>query len=235
MNRRELIAILGGSAIACPLSAKAQQVGRMRRIGMLMGLPDDKEGESWTVAFQQGLQTLGWMEGRNILIEVRWAAGDANRFRAYAAELVVLAPDVMLASSAAAAAALKQETRSVPVVFVQVPDPIGLGLVASLARPSGNLTGFTSIEPTMGAKLVEVIKEIAPNIERVAVVFNPLTASYVDIMHSVEKAAQSFAVEIIPAPVHSAVEIEGTISAQGANRAAALSFCQMRSPQPIVS
>jgi putative tryptophan/tyrosine transport system substrate-binding protein len=126
MNRRELIAILGGSAIACPLSAKAQQVGRMRRIGMLMGLPDDKEGESWIVAFQQGLQTLGWMEGRNILIEVRWA-GDANRFRAYAAELVALAPDVMLASSAAAAAALKQETHSVPVVYrLQIPSDLAL-------------------------------------------------------------------------------------------------------------
>jgi putative ABC transport system substrate-binding protein len=143
VRRREFIALVGGVA-AWPLATRAQQPDRMRRIGVLMGIANDKEGQARLAAFQQGLQTLGWKAGRNVAIEVRWGAGDPDRLRAYAAELVAIAPDVILAHTTAAATRLHLETHTIPVVFTVVSDPIGLGLVTNLARPDGNMTGFTA-------------------------------------------------------------------------------------------
>jgi putative tryptophan/tyrosine transport system substrate-binding protein len=212
MRRREFIALFGGAVAAWPLAARAQQPDRMRRIGVLMGIANDEEGQARLAAFQQGLQTLGWKAGRNVAIEVRWGAGDPERLRAYATELVAMAPDVILAHSTAAATRIHLETHTIPVVFTVVSDPIGLGLVTNLARPDGNMTGFTSIEPTIGDKLVQTLKEIAPLVERVCVIFNPETASYAAILRSVETAARSFAMEPIPAPVKHGAEIEDAVS-----------------------
>jgi putative tryptophan/tyrosine transport system substrate-binding protein len=213
IGRRQFISALGGASVAWPLAARAQQFNQIRRIGALMPWDaDDKEGQSRLAAFQQGLATLGWMEGRNIRTEVRWGAGGLDRLRTSAAELVALAPEVILANSAASTFALRGETHSVPIVFTMVPDPIGGGLVASLAKPGGNITGFTSLEPIMGSKLVELLKEIAPRITRVAIIFNPETASYAEILQSVETASRSFTVDPISAPVHNVTEIEDTIA-----------------------
>jgi putative ABC transport system substrate-binding protein len=169
MNRRKLVTLLGGAAAAWPLAAQAQQGGRVRRIGVLMGqAADDPEGARRALAFAQGLQELGWSEGRNVRIDIRWAAGDAERYRKYAAELVVLAPDVVLGVGGTVTAALQQASRTVPIVFVTVTDPVAFGLVASLARPGGNTTGFTIFEYGFTAKWLELLKEIAPRVTRVA-------------------------------------------------------------------
>src|SRR5665811_522478 len=178
MRRREFITLLGGTAAGWPFSAQAQQPGRMRRIGMLMSLAaDDPESLARQTNFLQRLQELGWTDGRNIRIDYRWAAGDADRFRRYAAELVALTPDVILANGGAAAAPLLQATRTVPIVFVLVPDPVGAGYVASLARPGGNATGFTQFEYSIGTKWLELLKEIAPGMTRAAVVRDSALAS----------------------------------------------------------
>ena len=170
MKRREFITLLGGAAAAWPLAARAQQAERMRRIGVLMNLAaDDAEGQGRVEAFLQGLQELGWTDGRNVRIDYRWAAGDTDRFRRYAEELLALAPDVILASASATVGALQQATRTVPIVFANVGDPVGAGFVDSLARPGGNATGFTYFEFGFGAKWLELLKEIAPRVTRVAV------------------------------------------------------------------
>src|SRR5262249_50677977 len=154
-----------GGAVAWPLAARAQQAEQMRRIGVLMNLAaDDPEGQARIVAFVQGLQELGWTDGRNVRIDIRWAAGDAERFRRYAAEVVALTPDVIVAVSSPAVAALQQATRTVPIVFAQVIDPVGAGFVESLARPGGNTTGFLVFEYGIGAKWLEVLKEITPHV-----------------------------------------------------------------------
>src|SRR5258708_15058044 len=153
LRRREFIALLGGAAAAWPLAARAQQPERMRRIGVLWNAAaDDPESSRRRTAFVHGLQELGWTDGRNLRIDIRWAAGDADRIRRYAAELVALAPDVMLAIGGTTVGPLLQATRAVPIVFVQVPDPVGAGFIASLARPGGNATGFTNFEYGMSAK-----------------------------------------------------------------------------------
>jgi putative ABC transport system substrate-binding protein len=170
IRRREFIFTLGGAAAAWPLAARAQQGERVRRIGVCMNLAaDDPEGQARLTAFAQGLQQLGWTDGRNARIEYRWAVGDAERIRKQAEELVTLAPDVILASGVPVVTALLQATRSVPIVFAQVVDAVGSGLVASLARPGGNVTGFTVFEYGMSGKWVELLKEIAPGVKRVAV------------------------------------------------------------------
>ena len=166
MRRREFITLLGGAA-AWPLAARAQQAERMRRIGVLMSLAaEHPQGQVCIAAFLQGLQQLGWSDGRNVRIDYRWAAGDAERYRKYAAELVALAPDVLLGG---AAGSLRQASRTVPIVFVQSIDPVGAGFVDSLARPGGNATGFTQFEYSMSGKWLEVLKEIAPRVTRAAV------------------------------------------------------------------
>ena len=173
MRRREFITLLGGAA-AWPLAARAQQPERVRRIGVLMNLAaDDPEGQARIAAFLQELQQLGWTDGRNVRIEYRWAAGDAERIRKYAAELVALAPDVILAPGSATAVPLLQATRTVPIVFVHVTDPVGAGFVESLARPGGNATGFTLFEYGISGKWLELLKQIAPGVTRAAVLRDP--------------------------------------------------------------
>src|SRR5262249_8919078 len=171
MKRREFITLLGGAAVAWPLAARAQQPDRKRRIGVLMTLAaDDPEGQARLTAFVQGLQEFGWTDSRNVQIDYRWPAGDAERIRRYAAELVALAPDVILAGGGAVVPSLLQATRTIPIVFTQTPDPVGAGFVESLARPGGNVTGFTVFEYGIGAKWLELLKEIAPHVTRAWVV-----------------------------------------------------------------
>src|SRR5215831_5110055 len=170
MKRREFITLLGGAAATWPLAARAQQGERVRRVGVLMNLAsDDPEGQARIVAFVQGLQQSGWTDGHNVQIDTRWAAGDAARFQRYAEELLALAPDVILASATPSVQALQHATRTVPIVFANVGDPVGMGLVASLSRPGGNTTGFSFFEFGFGAKWLELLKEIAPGVTRAAV------------------------------------------------------------------
>src|SRR5215208_6808304 len=174
-RRRECITLLGGAA-AWPLAAHAQQGERMRRIGVLMGLAaDDAEGQARIAAFVQALQELGWSNGRNVRIDIRRGAGDAERSRSYASEMVALRPDVILASGGTVVGPLLQATRTIPIVFTQTPDPVGAGFVASLARPGGNATGFTTFEYGISAKWLELLKEIAPRVTRAAVLRDPAT------------------------------------------------------------
>ena len=212
MKRREFITLLGG-AVAWPLAARAQQPDRMRRIGVFMNLAsDDAEGQARNAAFLQGLQEAGWAVGRNVRIEYRWGAGDAELFRRYAAELVALAPDVTLASGASMYA-LQQVTREVPIVFVQVPDPVGAGIVLSMARPGRNATGFTPFEYGVSAKWLELLKEIAPRVTRAAVVRDPAIPTGTGQLGAIQSVAPSFGVELSPVDVRDVREIEGTVAA----------------------
>jgi putative tryptophan/tyrosine transport system substrate-binding protein len=217
MKRREFIAGLGAAA-AWPLAVGAQQTERMRRIGVLMSLDEaDPEGEEWLSSFTRGLAELGWIDGRTARMDVRWAAGSADRARMYAKELIDLLPDVLLADSTAQTAALQRETRTIPIVFTLAADPIGAHFVASLPRPGGNITGFTSFEAEMSGKWLELLTEIAPSVKRVALLFNPDTAprggSY--FLPTFEAAARSFRVTPIGAPVRSDDEIEAIIVSLG--------------------
>jgi putative ABC transport system substrate-binding protein len=178
IRRREFITFLGGAATAWPLRLSAQQAERMRRIGVIMPFAsDDPESMSRAAAFLQGLQELGWTDGRNVRIDFRWAAGDADRYRKYAAELVASEPSIILATGSSALGPLQRETRTVPIVFVQVTDPVGGGFVESLARPGGNATGFTHFEYGVSGKWLELLKEIAPHVMRAAVIRNPALTS----------------------------------------------------------
>ena len=209
MRRREFISFLGGAAATWPLAARAQQAGRVRRIGVLMyTAADDALGQAWSAAFVQGLQQLGWEVGGNIQIDYRWGAGDTERFRKYAAELVALGPDVILGTAASIVADLQQLSRTIPIVFVSTIDPVGAGLVASLARPGGNATGFTAFEFSLSAKLLELLKEIAPAVTRVAVIRDAAVAAGLGGFAAIQTAAPSFGVELSPVGVHDAAEIE---------------------------
>jgi putative ABC transport system substrate-binding protein len=213
VKRRKFITLLGGTVIAWPPAARAQGE-RVRRIGVLMNLAaDDAEGQARLAAFLQGLQEAGWAVGRNVRIDLRWGAGDADRFRKQAAELVALAPDVILASSLPVVGPLLHETRTVPIVFVQVVDAVGSGLVASLARPGGNATGFTSFEYGMSGKWVELLKEIAPGVTRVAVLRDTGSSSGFGQLGAIQSAASSFGMELTPVGVSDAGEIERGVSA----------------------
>jgi len=213
IERRKFIAALGGSAFAWPLAARAQQADRVRRVGVLMNLAaDDPEGQARIAAFLQGLQELGWTEGRNVRIDYRWHADDADRYRTYAAELVALAPDVILASSSASTAALQQATRTVPIVFAIVVDPVGAGYVASLARPGGNVTGFTLFEYSLSGKWLELLKEIAPNLMRIAILRDPAIASGIG-QFAVIQAMAPPSFELSPIDVRYAGEIERGVAA----------------------
>src|SRR5215475_3812920 len=175
IKRREFMILLGGAA-AAPLAARAQQPDRVRRVGVLMGIADDPEGQARIAAFRQALQALGWSEGRNVQFIYRWSGGDVAHARQFAKELLDLRSDVILANSTPIAAAVRETTRTTPTIFVQVSDPVTAGVVQSLARPGGNLTGFTNFEPSMASTWLELVKGIAPNITRVAYLFNPNTA-----------------------------------------------------------
>jgi ABC-type uncharacterized transport system substrate-binding protein len=178
VKRRQFITLLGGAAAAWPLAARAQQAERVRRIGVLMNrVADDPEAQARLKALVQGLQQLGWVEGRNVRMDVRWTAGIADHVYRHAAELVALMPDVILADGALGVSALQGATRSVPIIFVAVPDPVGAGFVKSLARPSGNTTGFTAFEYAIAAKWLELLKEIAPSLTRAAVLRDPTIAA----------------------------------------------------------
>jgi putative ABC transport system substrate-binding protein len=211
MKRRKFISLIGGAA-AWPLAAHAQQVERVRRIGALMNLAaDDAEALGRITAFVQGLQQLGWTDGRNVRIVARWAAGNADNFRKHAAELVALAPDAILATSTPAVLALQQATHTVPIVFVQVIDPVAAGMVASLARPGGNTTGFTVFEYGMSGKWVELLKEIAPGVRRVAVLRD--LAIGIAQLAAIQAVAPSLGVELSVIGVRDADEIEGAVTA----------------------
>jgi putative ABC transport system substrate-binding protein len=214
MKRREFITLVGG-AMAWPLAARAQQGERMRRIGVLMSLAEtDPEAQARVAAFRKGLQTLGWAEGRNVRIDIRWAASDAALMQRFAKELIALQPDLILSHNTPTTASLLQQTRTIPIVFVIVSDPVGSGFVASFPRPGGNITGFTNIEPTMAGKWLELLKEIAPSVARVALLFNPATAPYAEYyLGPLKAAAASFAVEAIAEPVRDAPELESVVAA----------------------
>ena len=217
LRRRDFIALLGGAGLllaAKARRARAQQPERMRRIDVLMSLAaNDPEAQVRVAAFEKGMRDLGWVEGRNLQIEYRWAPGDAaNLLRSHARELVGAAPDLILANSTPVTLALQEQGHTVPVVFVQVTDPVGQGLVASLAHPGGNLTGFTSFEFSIGTKWLEMLKVVAPHITRVALVFNPKTAPFADLFwRPVEAAASSFDVTAVSAAAHDAAEIENVL------------------------
>jgi putative ABC transport system substrate-binding protein len=214
MIRREFITLLGGAAAAWPSAARAQQSERVRRIGMLFAVTEDNsEGQARLGAFLQGLQELGWTEGRNLRIDHRWGAVNSERGRQYAAELVALGPDVILTAGEPAVAALQRETRTVPIVFAQVPDPVGAGFVESLARPGGNITGFTVFEYGISGKWLELLKQIAPGVTRVAVLRDPAVASGSGQLGAIQGAAPSFGVELRPVDVREAGEIERALVA----------------------
>jgi len=216
LKRREFITLLGGAAVAFPLAASAQQRERTRRIGVLMNLAsDDAEGQARLAAFLQGLQEAGLAVGRNMRIDLRWGGGDPESFRKQASELVALAPDIVFASGIPAATPLLQATRTVPIVIAQVVDPVGAGLVASLARPGGNATGFTSPEYGFAGKWVELIKEIAPGVTRVAVLRDATSSSGIGYMGAVRLAASSFGMELTPVGITDAGEIERGVTAFG--------------------
>jgi ABC-type uncharacterized transport system substrate-binding protein len=212
MRRREFITLIGGAALAWPLMVFAQQPDRMRRIGVLMSFTeDDPQAKFRLAALTEALQQLDWTVGRNVKIDVRWGAADAVRSRRYAAELVALAPDVVLAGASEATAALREATRTVPIVFVGVTDPVGAGYVASLARPGGNATGLAYVEYGMGGKWLELLKEIAPRVTRAAVLRDPTLPVGIGLLGAIQSAAPSLGVETSPVDVRDASEIERAI------------------------
>ena len=220
LRRRQFITLLGGAAAAWPVVVRAQQADRVRRIGALMYLAaDDPESPARVAAFARGLQELGWIEGRNIQIEYRWGGGDMDRVRRFAAELVALAPDVILVSSGSALAALQNATRTVPIVFVNVTDPVGAGYVASLSRPGANTTGFTLFEYGTSGKWLELLKQIAPAMTRAAVIRDPSITSGTAQFAAIQAVAPSIGVELTPVDARDASGIEQTIAgfARGSN------------------
>jgi putative tryptophan/tyrosine transport system substrate-binding protein len=214
MGRREFITLVGATAVAWPLAARADQ---MRRIGVLMGYAEnDPEGQARVAAFREGLQKLGWSEGRNMRIDTRSATpGDAESRAHFAQELVALQPDLILSHGTPGTATMRQQTRTIPIVFAGVSDPVGSGFVASFPRPGGNVTGFITMEPTMSGKWLELLREIAPGIAKVALLFNPATAPFFEYwLNPFKAAAAAFGLEAIVAPVRDISELESVIAAQ---------------------
>jgi putative tryptophan/tyrosine transport system substrate-binding protein len=242
MRRRDFIAGIAGSAAAWPLAARAQQTGRMRRLGVLMAPQEsDPEGKAQLSGFTQALAALGWIEGRNLQMEVRWGGGDANRARIYAKELVALQPDVILAQGTPVTAAFQRETRTIPIVFVVVTDPVGDGFVAGLAHPGGNITGFLTSESAITGKMLELLTEIAPGLKRVAMLFNPDTApgGGMYYLRGFEAAAQLSKVEPIVARARSDGEIETIVTSLGREPKGGLvvmpDFFMFNHVEPIIS
>jgi putative tryptophan/tyrosine transport system substrate-binding protein len=221
VRRRDFITLLGGAAagpsLFRPLVARAQQPPVMRRIGWLDLLQESDPGApARNIAFRQGMEKLGWVVGRNLAIDYRWGAFDVERARVAAAELLNLAPDVVICAGTPAALALQQATRTVPIVFTVVSGPVAQGIVASLAHPGANVTGFTYLEPSIGAKWLELLKQIAPDVTRVALVFNPDSGSYSRLFYnSIEMAAPNFAVQAVMAPVHETADVERVMTTLG--------------------
>jgi ABC-type uncharacterized transport system substrate-binding protein len=212
MKRREFITLFGGTVITCPLAARAQE--RVRRIGVLMNLAsDDAEGQARMAAFLQGLQQLGWTDGGNVRIDYRWAAGDAGRFQRYAEELLALAPDVILASAAPSVQALQRATRSVPIVFANVSDPVASGFVQSLARPGGNTTGFMQFEFGLSGKWLELLKQVAPDVTRAAVLRDPVVGTGTTQFAVIQAMAPLLTVEVNPVNVRDPSEIRRAVEA----------------------
>ena len=210
-GRRQFIFVLGG-AIAWPLAARAQQAERTRQVGVLVPLAeDDPDMKADLVGFREGLARLGWSEGRNISIDARFGGGNSERIKIFAKELVALKPDVILAQSTSVAATLQQETRAIPIVFVNVSDPIGSGFIASLARPGGNLTGLQLYEEGIIGKWLAMLKEIAPNLARAALIANPKTTPFEYFQRSAQSIVHSLAIELVPIPVENAADIERAI------------------------
>jgi putative tryptophan/tyrosine transport system substrate-binding protein len=227
MKRREFITPVGGAAAAWPLAARAQQAERIRRVGVLMAVAEsDADVRSGVALFQQCLQELGWKDSRNIRIDYRWGDADAGRIQALAKELVGLQPDVLVAHSTPSARGLLQATRSIPIVFLTVTDPLGQGLVASLSRPGGNITGFSVFEFSLGTKWVEVLKQIAPSTRRVTAIFNPETAPYYGMyLRSIEAATAAIPVESIAVRVYSETDIKNVIRKVGSEPDGGLFVC----------
>jgi putative ABC transport system substrate-binding protein len=214
MKRREFICLIGGSAAAWPLAVRAQQSDRMRRIGVLMNLgSDDPQSKVRIAAFIQGLQQLGWTDGSDMQIETRWSMGDPDRARRYATELVTLAPDVILADGGTTVGPLQHVTRTVPVIFVNVTDPVAGGFVDNLAQPGGNASGFTLFEYAISAKWLELLKEIAPAVTRAAVFYNSALASGRGQLSEIQAAARSLSIELRPIDLRDTTEIERTVAA----------------------
>jgi ABC-type uncharacterized transport system substrate-binding protein len=212
LKRRDFITLLGGAA-AWPMVARAQQSDQLRRIGVLIGIANDAQGQARLAAFQKGMQESGWTEGRNMRLDVRFTAGAADQARTYAVELVGLAPDVILANTAHVVAALQQQTKTIPIVFAQVVDPVSSGFVESLARPGGNITGFLSLDFGIGAKWLEILKEVAPRVTRVGVLRDPAIPGGAGYMGAIQAAAPSFRVELNALDSRGAITIERGLSA----------------------
>ena len=214
MRRREFLKLVGGSAVAWPLVARAQQPERIRRIGVLMGYAEsDRQGQANVAAFRMGLQKLGWTEGRNVAIEYRWAAAEADLVQRFAKELVALQPDLILTQNTPITAAVLQQTRTIPIIFANVSDPVGSGFVAGLPRPGGNVTGLIDIDASMAGKWLGLLKEVAPRVARVAFLFNPATAPFAEYyVTPLKAAAASFAVKAIAAPVRDTSELESVVA-----------------------
>jgi putative ABC transport system substrate-binding protein len=215
MRRRDLLVLIGSAVPLQSIGARAQESERLRRVGVLIPWPEnDPIAQASVKAFAQALAGFGWIEGKNLRLDYRFAAADPSRFATYSAELIGLSPNVILASSAPAVAALQQQTRTIPIVFVLVPDPVGMGFVQSLARPGGNITGFTLYDPPLMGKWLQLLKEVAPGVTHVAVIFNPETTPYAALFNrAIEAAAPSFGVTVTLASVHDDVGIEEAIAA----------------------
>jgi putative ABC transport system substrate-binding protein len=214
MKRRDFLSLVSGAAFACPFFAQAQSTGKTRRIGMLLGVDEsDADARSWVTAFRQRLDALGWTDGHNVRIDYRFAGADAGRIRAHATELVGLTPDVIFISTQPAFDAVREATRTIPIVFVQISDPVVSGFVASMARPGGNITGFIGGEFERSEKWLELLKEIAPRVAQVAVVMDPENATNVGQFRAIEGVAPSFGAQLTKAGVHDAAEIERVLEA----------------------
>ena len=213
MRRRDFIKVVAGSAIPWPLAARAQQTDQVRRIGVLMNVaPEHPEGQPYVIAFQQALQQLDWTEGRNIRIDIRWGENDVDRDRKYAAELVALAPDVILAAGTLSVTALQRASRTLPIVFVAVSDPVGAGFVARLDRPGGSTTGFMIFEYSLSGKWVELLKQVAPNVRRAAVIRNAANPAGIAQFGAIRATASSLGVDVSPIDIRDAGDIEQAIT-----------------------
>ena len=236
LRRRDFAALIGGAAASWSVAVRAQQPERMRRLGVLMNsAADDLDGNDRLIAFQHALQQLGWTESRNVRIDTRWAANDAEHFRRYGAELVALTPDVILASTSQSVAALQHASRTIPIVFASVIDPVGAGFVASLAHPGGNTTGFTAFEYGMSGKRLELLKEIAPRVARVAVLRNPAVAAGIGQFAAIQSLAPLFGVEVSPIDTRDAAEVERTIATFASEPNGGLIMTSGSHPQLVIT
>jgi putative ABC transport system substrate-binding protein len=214
LRRREFITLLGGVVAAWPLAARAQQSNSIRRIAVLMGFPEgDPHGQTYVLAMRQKLESLGWVEGRNIRIDYRWAGGDPEKTRAFARELIGMTPSVIVTSTNQVTETVRRETTTIPIVFASLGDPVGSGLVASLAQPGGNVTGFPVFVDTMAGKWLEFMREIAPRVERVGFLFHPDAAPHRGLLRAAQSAAPLLNIKLIPLPIHNASEIAAAITA----------------------